>query len=537
MVASTTLKMPLPGPSHVVASQEDVIEFLLSPASHGRIERVQRIDTHGAVVFLAGDRVYKLKRAVRFPFMDLSTVEYRKRACEQEVEINRAYAPQIYLDAIPVTRSHDGLQLRGEGEVVDWVVEMKRFDETKTLDRLADRNAIGESLLVDIVAAILVSHEKAPIRDGLQATLSLERYIGQNEEAFGENPALFPVQEVEALSEAARRAYRDCFDLLIERGEAGFVRRCHGDLHLRNIAVIDEQPTLFDAIEFDEAIATCDVLYDLAFLLMDLWDRGLCHHANVVLNRYLWGAAEGHLVGLAALPLFLSIRAALRAKIAAATALVQAPEEAESSRAEARRYFELAHRFLVKLPARLAAVGGLSGTGKTTLAMALAPALGRVPGAIVLRSDIERKRIAGIAETQSLPTSAYGPSAAGAVYDSLSRKADLVLAAGYSVILDAVYARAPQRHVAEGIALRAGVSFTGFWLEAPLPVMEHRVSARRNDASDADVQVVRKQAGYDLGRVSWHRLNAALSPKDIEDEALSCLALRCVDGKPSYHDR
>lgn len=526
MTAFTKLKMPPSSPSHVVADQEEVIDFLLSPATHGRAEPVQRIDTHGAIVFLAGDRAYKLKRAVRFPFMDLSTVESRKRACEQEIAVNLAQAPQIYLDAIPITRSQHGLQLRGEGQAIDWVVRMKRFDETRTLDRLADRDQICGSMLADIVSTVLTSHEGAPIRDGLEAALSLERYICQNDEAFRESPSLFQADEIEALTKATRGVYRDCFDLLVERGKAGFVRRCHGDLHLRNIAIIDERPVLFDAIEFDEAIATCDVLYDLAFLLMDLWDRGLCHHANLVLNRYLWATSEAHLVGLAALPLFLSIRAALRAKIAAAAATVQGPEKAEASRVEARRYFDLARRFLSKAAPRLVAIGGLSGTGKTTLAMALAPSLGMAPGAIVLRSDIERKRLAGVVETQPLPASNYQAFTSAVVYDTLSRKADLALAAGYSVVLDAVYAHMPQRHVAEGIALRGGVGFTGLWLDAPLAMMEHRVATRRHDASDADVAVVRNQAGYDLGRISWHRLNAALPRKDIEEDALSCLALK-----------
>lgn len=407
---------------------------------------------------------------------------------------------------------------------------MKRFDETRTLDCLADAGHIEEDMLADIVSTVVTSHEQAPIRDGLAATLSLERYICQNDEAFRESPSLFQPEEIEALTAATRRIYQDCFDLLVERGKAGFVRHCHGDLHLRNIVIIDERPILFDAVEFDEAIATCDVLYDLAFLLMDLWDRGLCRHANTVLNRYLWRTSEAHLAGLAALPLFLSIRAALRAKIAAAAAQVQAPDRAQASRVEARRYFELARRCLTKASPRLVAIGGLSGTGKTTLAMALAPSLGKAPGAIVLRSDIERKRLAGVAESQSLPASNYQTGVSAAVYDTLSRKADLALAADYSVVLDAVYAHMPQRHVAEGIALRAGVGFTGLWLDAPLPVMEHRVSTRQHDASDADVEVVRSQAGYDLGRISWHRLDAALPRKDIEEDALSCLALKRREG-------
>jgi predicted kinase len=404
---------------------------------------------------------------------------------------------------------------------------MRRFDESKTLDRLAENGALSPSILADVVPAVLSSHQRATVRYDSDAVAGLERYIQQNDEALRESPHLFDPCNVSALTEAASKAFDACYPLMIERGNAGFIRRCHGDLHLRNIAMIDGRPTLFDAIEFDEAIATCDVLYDLAFLLMDLWDRRLYQEANLVLNHYLWQAGEdAHISGLAALPLFLSIRAALRAKIAAAAALVQPIAKAPAMETEARRYFDLARRFLAKATPRLVAIGGLSGTGKSTLAGAIAPFIGTPPGAVILRSDIERKHLAGVAETQRLPAQSYNPATSAIVYETLHLKASVALKSGYSVILDAVHGRSPERNVAEGIALQASVAFTGIWLNAPISVMAGRVTRRTNDASDADAAVVQAQSGYDVGKISWHLLDASVDPKDLANEALCLLAFR-----------
>ncbi|MDQ0391056.1 bifunctional aminoglycoside phosphotransferase/ATP-binding protein [Labrys monachus] len=511
----------------MVADQSEVIEFLCAPDTYGVAGPVKRIDTHGAVVFLAGEHAYKLKRAVLFPFMDFSTIARRRDACEKEIEINRPNAPGIYLDAVPITRRNGRLQLDGDGEAVDWVVRMRRFDESQTLDRVADVAPLEPPLLAAVAQVIFQSHRRAPLRDGRAAAASLERYIAQNDEALRESPALFGADEVDRLTQAAKEAFNACRPLLIERGEAGLVRRCHGDLHLRNIALISGKPVLFDAIEFDDAIATCDVLYDLAFLLMDLWSRGLHQAANFVMNRYLWAAGEeAHLAGLKALPLFLGIRASLRAKIAAAAAPLQPRDRAGAMEDEARHYFKLAMGFLVGAPPRLVAIGGLSGTGKSTLAAALAPFIGTAPGAVILRSDIERKRLAGVPEKERLPAAAYTPAASAVVYETLNRKAHLVIEAGYSVILDAVHGQFPERNVVEGIASHAGVPFTGFWLDAPVPVMIQRVTERSNDASDADPAVVRAQVSHDLGLISWHRLDSTFTPAAVVDEALSILALK-----------
>jgi aminoglycoside phosphotransferase family enzyme/predicted kinase len=518
----------LPASAHVVADQTAVLEFLGDPRTHGLSSPPLRIDTHGAVVFLAGENAYKLKRAVKFPFMDLSTLDRRKTACEAEIAVNAPNAPSIYLGAVSVNQEKEGLRLGGHGEPVEWLVHMRRFDERLTLDRVAEEDSLPPALLAKLVSAILASHDRAPLRDAAGASESLRRYLQQNQEAFSESPHLFPRERVRKLTARSAEMLARCWQVLLDRGRKGFVRRCHGDLHLRNIVLLEGEPTLFDAVEFDDAIATGDVLYDLAFLLMDLWERGLKGQANLVLNRYLWGSQEDHLSGLAALPVFLSIRAAIRAKVNAASLPHLPSHDREAMAEDARRYFAAAEAFLKTREPRLVAVGGLSGSGKTTLAAAVAPDFGTPPGAIHLRSDVERKGLAGVDELERLPPSTYTQAASDAVYSSLRRKTKLALTAGYSAIVDAVHARPAERDSIAATAMEAGVSFTGLWLDAPTELLVERIRARTGDASDATEEVVRKQVQYDLGAVRWHRLNSAgqLSERAAE-------ALRIIQNPPS----
>jgi predicted kinase len=273
--------------------------------------------------------------------------------------------------------------------------------------------------------------------------------------------------------------------------------------------LLDGEPALFDAVEFDEAIATGDVLYDLAFLLMDLWERRLKRKANLVLNRYLWGSDATMIGGLTALPIFLSIRAAIRSKVIAAGLPHLSDAQREKMAGEARQYFRAAESFLELKRPRLIAIGGLSGSGKTTLAAMIAPFIGAAPGAVHLRSDIERKVLAGVEETYRLPASAYTPATTDEVYAALRGKAELVLKAGYSAIVDAVHAYPAERERIEAIAADAGVPFCGLWLDAPADVLLKRVRSRMGDASDAMESVVEKQLGYDLGTIRWPRLDAS----------------------------
>ncbi len=500
------------------ADQSEAATFLATPATHGLgvgpgAERVERIDTHGAMVFLAGTRAYKVKRAVRYPYMDFSTLELRRVNCEREVALNRRTAPDLYLGVEAVVRGADGrLSLGGPGQAIEWAVVMRRFDQNGLCDRLARAGRLKPELMRALAEAIAAFHGAAESLAGAEAAgggaAGLGAVIAENLAELSQRPELFPAAEVAAFERASRAALGRLAPLLDQRLEAGFVRRCHGDLHLRNICVIDGRPTIFDAIEFNDAIACIDVLYDLAFLLMDLEHRGLRPYANLVLNRYL--RDEAALAGLAALPLFLSARAAVRAKVSVSLAASQADAAAARGlRDEAVAYFRAAQAYLEPAPPRLVALGGLSGTGKTSLGRELAPGIGAPPGAVHLRSDVLRKALSGVENLTRLPSEAYTRAAGREVYAELARRARGGLGAGRAVIVDAVYAKPEERAAVEVLARDLAVPFHGLWLECPEAVMVARVAARTGDASDATAEVVRRQLGYDLGAVAWHRIEAS----------------------------
>jgi len=485
------------------------LRFLADPRTHGLTGPVERIDTAAAIVFLAGADAYKVKRAVKFPFMDLSTLEKRREACEAEIAVNRDAAPQIYLAALPITRQGAAFALGGGGEIVEWVAHMRRFDENATLDRIADRDGVADAVIDKLALAIRRSHARAPRRDAGRAAHALETYIEQNRAAFAQRPDVFDPAKARRLTQESRLAFAVARPVLLKRGAAGFVRRCHGDLHLSNIVLIEGEPTLFDAIEFSDEIASGDVLYDLAFLLMDLEQRGLRAAANRLVNRYLAPEPAEALTGLAGLPLFLSLRAAIRAKVEAAGAERLKSEKQDEARALARRYFDRAAEFLAYVPPRLVAVGGLSGVGKSALARELAPEIGRAPGALWLRSDVERKAKFAVEETDRLPASAYSSDATRDVYRRLMDKAGVALRAGQAVLLDATFATAAEREAAAHAAAEIGVRFAGLFLDAPLATRLERVSSRRDDASDADVDVARRQKADPLVERGWVQVSAS----------------------------
>jgi aminoglycoside phosphotransferase family enzyme/predicted kinase len=499
-------------PQHI-ESQDDVFAFLGRSSTHGGA-RVRRIDTHAGVVFLAGDRAFKIKRAVRFPFLDFSTLSRRKAACRAEIEANRPFAPQLYLGVVAITREADGtLALDGAGEPIEWAVAMRRFDETKTLDRLADAGAVDLALADALARAVAKAHARAPVVEAIPWIDALAAYIEQNDAAFAEYPALFPAAAAAQLTAASRAALSRLRPLLLARGERGFVRRGHGDLHLGNIALIDGEPEPFDALEFDPVVASGDVLYDLAFLLMDLVERKLAPAANVVLNRYLAETRRiDDLDALAALPFLMSMRAAIRAKVSAARVAVAPPADRESIERAASTYFELAASLIAPPPPKLVAIGGLSGTGKSVLARALAPDLMPAPGAVVVRSDVERKALFGAAETEHLPDSAYTADATARTYAVLADKARRVTAAGHSVVVDAVFSGAPERSAVAGVAAANGVAFHGLFLVADLATRIARVGRRAGDASDADAAVAARQERYPLGPLDWSEVDASGTP-------------------------
>ena len=489
--------------------QAEVLDALAKTIAGSTALPVKRIDTQGAVVFLAGDAAYKVRRAIRLPFLDYSTLERRQAASEAEVALNRESAPGIYLRAVAITREDGSLAIGGPGEVVEWATHMRRFDEDATLDKLAERGDLSANLIARLARASHAMHERAPKRDGEAAIHSLETYLDQNEVAFAARPEIFDSARAADLNRLSREALAARRPLLLSRGEQGFVRRCHGDLHLRNIVGIDGEPVPFDAIEFDEAIATGDVLYDLAFAIMDLWERDLRSSANRLLNGYLGAGDEENYSGLAALPFFLSLRAAIRAKVEAGNLEHLTGEARGKARESAERYFRFALAFLEPAAARLLAIGGLSGTGKSALAACLAPEFGRAPGAVWLRSDVERKHLFDVGETTRLPDSAYSEAAGRETYARLTRKAARALRAGQSVIVDAVQSRGHERQTISSLAGELGAAFAGLWLEAPRDERRARVERRSGDASDADARVVAAQRAEPLAEAGWFALDAS----------------------------
>jgi predicted kinase len=311
--------------------------------------------------------------------------------------------------------------------------------------------------------------------------------------------------------------------VLDDRSARGRVRHGHGDLHLANIALIEGRPTLFDCLEFSTELATIDVLYDLAFLLMDLWHRDLHAEANIVFNRYLDLSGDDE-DGIALMPLFLSVRAAIRAHVLAAQSMGAGRDR--SMAGTARSYLDLALALLQPGRPRLIAIGGLSGTGKSSLARILGGDIGRAPGARIVRNDVLRKRLAGLPPETRLPRTSYSEQAATLVYDNADRLALTLLSCGQSVIADAVFAQPARRAKIEAVAARAGVPFDGLWLEASPDIRLDRVGRRGADASDADTAVAQAQGELTIGDLcSWRTISAAGSPDAVAARARSTLRL------------
>jgi len=494
---------------HGQPDQAEVIRLLADPSTYGT-NAVEQIDTHASIVFLAGSRALKLKRAVKYDYLDYSTVERRRRFCDAELRVNARMAPVLYRRVLPVVRTRSGhLALDGEGTPVDWVVEMTRFDQQALFDRLAASGRLDLALMPPLAEEIAAVHASGAAREEFGGASGMTRVIDGNAAGLRKfGGECFGPAACDVLTAAARAALRTCTRLLERRRPSGYVRQCHGDLHLGNIVLVDGNPTLFDAIEFNDDIANVDVMYDLAFLLMDLWHRGLPAHANAVLNAYL---GETHDVeGLAALPLFLSCRATVRAKTSAtAASLRSTPESQRDLQATARAYLDLATRLLRPPAPAIVAIGGLSGSGKSTMARLLAPAVGAVPGAVVLRSDEIRKRLCGMPPLTRLGSGAYTPELSNRVYEALIADAAAVVGSGHSVIVDAVFARADDRRAVERAARGAGVPLAAVWLDAPERVLVDRVQQRGPDVSDADSNVVRMQCAQWADDVQWTHVDAA----------------------------
>jgi aminoglycoside phosphotransferase family enzyme/predicted kinase len=469
-------------------AQAEVAAFLAGLAGAAPIE------THISEVFVGRDTAWKMKKAVALGFLDFSSLEARAHFCQRELELNQPAAPGIYRDVVAITRALDG-QLRqgGDGAVVEWVLRMAPIPAGDFLDAVAARGALTPEHLDGLGDLLFALHQAAPLVTGLDALVAMAEVLAGNLRAA--RAAGLPEATITPLAAQFQAALVRSAPLLAARAAEGRIRRCHGDLHLGNLCLWQGKPTPFDALEFDEDLARIDTGYDLAFLLMDLDQQAWRAAANRLLNRYLARSGDYGVLGL--LPLWLGLRALVRAHVQAARGRDGVP------------LLKAAAAYLAPPPPRLIAVGGLQGTGKSTLARGLAPALGPAPGALLLRSDELRKRRFGLVPEAPLPPEAYAEAVSAATHEELFMITEAALRQGHAVALDAMFLDPRHRLKAAEIAARVGVPFQGFWLEAPIEILQSRILARRGDASDATIAVLERAAQADPGPIDWRRLDAA----------------------------
>ena len=479
-----------------LGAQRDAVGFIA--ALDGGAQKA--IATHISLVLLSRERAFKLKRAVRFPYLDFSTPQLRLAMCAREVALNRAFAPGLYLGARRITREADGgLALDGAGELVDAVVVMRRFPDDALLETMARAGTLTGEILERLARRVAQAHDSAS-PDLARGGAIIMRRVLDGAAANLRTSALSPAHDLEDHVSRLRAALDAQAALLDARRAQGKVRRCHGDLTLRNICLFENEPTPFDCLEFDEDLATIDVLYDLAFLLMDLWRVDGRGFASLVFNRYL--DARDETDGLPLLPLFMSLRATIRAHV----------EASQGHGGIARGYSDLARALLAPSQGVVIAIGGYSGSGKSSVAAALAPRLGVAPGARVINSDRIRKRMFGVAPTERLPQAAYAGDVSAKVYEEMSTQAARGARVGWPVIVDAVFDRAEDRAEIERVAHASSVAFQGVWLDLDFDRRAARVDARVNDASDATRDVLAAQLRKETGAIAWLRVDAS---KDI----------------------
>lgn len=488
--------------------QTAVIDFLTDPASHGA--PVQVIETHASIIILLPDKAYKMKKAVTYPYLDYGTLERRRQFCFEEVRINRRTAPDLYLDPVPVTRDQNGLTLDGKGVAVEWLIPMRRFNSEFLLDRLAEAGDLSPALCRDIADAIHDFHVSAKVLRELDAVAELRKVV---ETIIAElRRHEFPSDRVDHLTAQWRRMLSESEALIEQRVEDGYLRHLHGDLHLRNIVLWQGRVTLFDAIEFDPAIAEIDTLYDLSFLLMDLLHRNQKPAANAILNRYLQRSGDYGCLPL--LPLFLSIRSGIRAHTTASSVRSQGPHK------EALAYLDLARSVLERSDYRALAIGGPSGSGKSTVSAHAAPQIGGAIGAMIIRSDVIRKRLNGKAPEEKLPEAAYSGEVSQQVFETIAEEVECALAAGQSIIVDAVLGKPVDREPIATAIESHGTGLQGFWLQAPASILRQRVRTRTNDASDADVAVLTEQLPSLQQPSDWQSIDASGTPEETIAELM-----------------
>ncbi len=499
----------------ITEDQSKVIAFFEGAHSHaGEIE--ERFTTHISHVFLTKALAYKLKRALKLPYVDFSTPQKRLHFCHREVELNRRTAPELYLGVRKITRAeNESLEFDGTGELVDAAVEMIRFKTDDLFAFMAKQGRLDSGHLQNVADTIANFHATLEPQSDSGSSL-MDAVLSINEGGLNSTD-IFDHAAVVSICHEFREAFHGLKEHLYQRSRTGKVVLGHGDLHLRNICLFREQPTLFDCIDFNDAIATIDKMYDVAFLIMDLWYRELPHFSNLTANRYcdMTGDEDGYpLLGF-----FMAVRAAVRAHTTA-TQISESDREDPKLVTRAHRYFDLARQLLKPGSPKLVVIGGLSGSGKTSVAQRLAACVDGPPGARVLESDRIRKRLFDVAPETRLPEAAYKPDVSDSVYDLIASRAEAALRLGAAVVADAVYSDTRRRSMISKSAHGEGVPFTGIWLSAPVETLRHRIASREESASDADLSILDRQLQAYEKPDDWVDLDSSRPIPEIVDRIM-----------------
>jgi len=464
------------------------------------VNHIEMIQTHASWVFLTGPFAYKFKKPVDFGFMDFSTPAKRKYYCEQEFMLNRRLAPEIYLDVKRVYQHGASFNLSGSGEIVDYCLKMIQFDQSDLFDQKLAHGELEPRWMDELAHDVARFHATAEINHGNKPDCAalLADHIRDNLDIAARHAGL-------AIDQADLATLSGCVDALLTKNQSilhkrqrdHHIRHCHGDLHFRNITLINGRPTLFDCIEFNDAYRIIDTMNDVAFLVMDCDAHARSDLGMRFLSRYL--EQSGDYGGLALLPLYLFYRASVRGKVACILADELADKQQQPQWLEARRYFELALTYMQPGRPALFAIGGLSGSGKSHLAL-----LGcGTEHAVIIRSDATRKRIAGDSPDLEL----YGKQMHIRTYRAIFDAARTALAAGCPVILDATFLHPDSRRQTYELARECGVPFHFYWLDIEETKLKENVRRRRqagDDISDADLDVLGLQlAEYQHPEESW----------------------------------
>lgn len=469
----------------------NLVASLLQPVAYPHsVGPIQVIETHISWVFLTGRYAYKVKKPVKLSFLDFRELGQRRFYCHEELRLNRCWAPELYDVVVPVGLEEGALRVGAAGPAVEYALRMYEFDQAQRLDHLLDAGQLGVTDMPELAQEIAARHLAAE-RAGPESRLLLttRRLIRENFDELGGEIAQ---ERLAALQRRTEEALIRLEDLLNERCARGFYRECHGDLHLGNLVRLASGIRAFDCIEFDESLRQIDVVADYGFLVMDLVARGRTDLAYGFLNRYL--EITGDYAGVSLLPLYFVYRCLVRAKVAAIRRRERDPgEDCNEDTTALDHYSLLAQEWTERPRPVLVIMHGLSGTGKTWLSTRLVAAM----PALRIRSDLERKRLFGLAENadsqSDIASGIYGPQSGQSVYERMFDGARGILDAGFDVVLDATFLSRDCRKQAMELARACGADFVIVRPTAPLSVLEERVNTRaaaRTDASEADSEVL-----------------------------------------------